>query len=175
MPNPPPLSPPSSLSGAQPAAPSTPWWQNVPGPWQQQQPPAPPPAAAPAPAPPAPNAPVAMTPEQQQQILQQIGRTGWKTSPYAVPDIQYVANPSGYGAPIPQVRGYIMMVTDDKGNNQPVKLNHAPGSDQEWTVTEAPKALPTAATTVPHLGDEKTGYYTQTGPPGADGKATWVQ
>jgi len=158
------------------APPPPPWWQNLPG-FNQQPAPAAPPAAAPAaPAPPAANAPVPMTAEQQQQILQQVGRTGWTTSPYAVPDVQYVAAPGGYGPPVPQVRGYVLTVSDGKGNNQQIKLNRAPGSDQEWTVTDAPDALPKPATaTVPHIGDEKTGYYVQTGPPNAQGQPTWVQ
>jgi len=115
-----------------------------------------------------------MTAADQASILQQIGRTGWTTTPYAVPDIQYVANPNGYGAPIPQVRGYTLSISDGKGNNQTIKLNHAPGSDQEWAVTDAPTALPKPATaTVDHLGDENTGYYARNGPPDANGQPTW--
>src|SRR5215831_4990993 len=176
MPTQPDLTPPPSLGGAPQQSSGMPsWW-----PWggQPTQPAAP--AAPPAPAAPVANAataPIPMTAEQQQQILQQVGRSGWTTTPYAVPDIQYVANPSGYGAPIPQVRGYIMSVSDGKGNNQTIKLNHAPGSDQEWTVTTPPTALPKPVTTTQpaHIGDEKTGYYAQVGPPDANGNPTWKQ
>src|SRR5262252_6032323 len=116
-----------------------------------------------------------LDPTTQNLLLQQAQRSGWNAAP-PQPDVKYVSN--GYGQMIPVVQGYKMVITNPQnGARETLDLNYnsaAQGKGAQWGLAGAPDVkAPTASTTVPHIGDEKTGYYTQSGPPDANGNKTW--
>src|SRR5262245_593105 len=118
---------------------------------------------------------VYMDPTTEKQILSQLQRSGW-TAAAPQPNIEYVSN--GIGGVQPVVKGYKMVISDPAtGATDTVALTYdasAPGKGAQWGIAGDVGVLPKAAD-VPHLGDSKTGYYTQSGPVGANGQRTWVQ